>query len=107
MAFLASLFSGVTMRMVMYGAIVAAIAFGLYKFHYQPINLLKKEVITQRSEIQKIKLDLHNCNQLLLKAKADITTEKMNTELCYAEADAYKEVNETIKDTSDEGYITF
>jgi hypothetical protein len=109
-----------TIRLAFYGVILAAIGFGIYKFHYQPINNLNK-IITQKEQIIKARekqikdclLDKHNLEELLKKAKADIETEKMNTELCYAEAEAYKDDSDAAleenekKGDLDEGYLTF
>jgi len=108
------LLNSFTIRLAFYGVILAAIGFGIYQFHYRPINDLRKEVQLQEKiaadwqhKLTDCSFDKHNLEELLKKAKADLETEKMNTELCYAEAEAYKEDNETIKDTADEGYLTF
>jgi len=93
-----------------YGVIIAAIigAFGIwfYNFHYKPLNDLEHQVKYQSRIIKECHFTRDNLKQTLKKAQADIETQKMNTELCYAEAEAYKD-NETIKDTADEGYFTF
>jgi hypothetical protein len=119
--FFSSLLSGATLRIALYAALAGLIGFGIYKFHYQPINVLKKEIVkkeqiitAREKQIRECLFSKHNLEELLKKAKADIETEKMNTELCYAEAEAYKddkdeamEANEKIKEDLNEGYLTF
>jgi len=115
------LLNSFTIRLAFYGVILAIIGFAIYQLHYRPINILEAKIEKQgqilkarEDQIKECLFDKHNLEQLLAKAKADIETEKMNTELCYAEAEAYQdekdealERNEKIKDDLDEGYLTF
>ncbi len=99
---------------IIYAAAAAAIGFGVYTFHYKPINNLKKEVLVccdakkvKQDKIEGLELEKHNLEQLLQQAQADIETEMINIELCELKSEAYQEDNTTVKDTTDEGYLVF
>jgi hypothetical protein len=86
----------------------------VFKFHYQPMkNLKEKQAVclklntAKQDLIDKLEIHNHNLEVLLMDAKANLKSEKANTELCELKQEALQDVNATIKDTEDEGYLIF
>ena len=93
---------------------IAAVGAIVYMFHYKPLNELRHskkiccvEVQSKIKIIDDLYLKINNLEEQLKKAKDDIETEKANVELCKFEYGAYSDINTTIKDTEDEGYLVF